>query len=225
MDQDDGRNQQSAPEQADAHQGEKQQAHQKLLLTADLYIAALRKYFAGQYADHPETMIASASRMAGTLMLRSFSGDLAGRQAGQLLALPQTQERGAHLTTLLHTTVEQLGNTLDFAKAEAALEPHNISRLNLQQSQIAFEPVFTAMATANGLSLPQAACAACLASAILVHEAKKKIDINRAYITAVYGHIEALKTVPTPLPNMQLLDLSPFSTPAPKKKAWYQFWA
>lgn len=201
------------------------QSHQNLLRAADLYVAVLRQYFAEQYADHPQTMIACSSRMAGTLMLRSFAGDLGRYQPGHLLNLPQIQERSAHLSTLLNTTLQQLGDVINFDLAQAALDTNNISRMSLLQTQTEFEPVFTGMANTIGLSLPQAACAACLASAVLVHEAQRKIDLHCAYITAVYGHVEALKTVPAPLRNDEKLDLSAFSPKPAVKKPWYQFWA
>ncbi len=206
-------------------------SHKILLQTADMYANLVKKLLSPELRAHPETLISSTSRMAGTLMFRSFCPDSSRYQAGQMLVLPETDERAAHLTTLLNTTLEQLGNKIDLAHATKVLDPSAVSQLTLAQVQTRFEPMFVGIAKEVGLSLPQAACATCIASAVMVHEARSKIDIDRAYITAVYGQIEALKIVPVHLQEDRKIDINSLlqakakadqQTAAPKP--WYRFW-
>lgn len=209
------------------------QENQRILLqTADMYVNLVKKLLAPDLRSDPETLISSTSRMAGTLMFRSFCPDTSAYEAGQMLVLPQTDERAAHLTILLNTTLEQLGNTLNLEQASKHLDPNAISKLSLAQVQTRFEPVFVGIAKEMGLSLPQAACATCMASAVLVHEARNKIPLERAYITAVYGQIEALKIVPVTLASDQKIDVTSLLQAQPtkptnqtaRKKPWYRFW-
>ncbi len=206
-------------------------SHKVLLQTADMYANLVKKLLSPELRNHPETLISSTSRMAGTLMFRSFCPDTSAYQAGQMLVLPETEERAAHLTTLLNTTLQQLGNSINFAHASSVLDPNAVSQLTLAQVQTRFEPMFVGIAKEVGLSLPQAACATCIASAVMVHEASRKIELDRAYITAVYGQIEALKIVPVTLAEDRKIDISSLLQAkaqelqqAPHKKPWYRFW-
>lgn len=207
-------------------------SHRILLQTADMYANLIKKLLAPELRADPETLISSTSRMAGTLMFRSFCPDTSAYQAGQMVVLPETNERAAHLTSLLNTTLEQLGNTLDLEQATKQLDPNAISKLSLAQVQTRFEPVFVGIAKEMGLSLPQAACATCMASAVMVHEARSKMALERAYITAVYGQIEALKIVPVALASDSKIDVTSLlhasnaasTINARAKKPWYRFW-
>jgi len=197
-----------------------------LLRTADMFIGVLMKFLAQDGRVHPETAISSASRMAGTFMFRSFGLNTEAMEPGQVLLTPNANEKSAHLTSLIDATLSGIGDKIDIEKAKAALDVRSISTLTLLETQERFESLFSAISKTVGLSLPQAGSAACIASALLVHKFRDKIDINRSYVTAVYGHIEALKTVPARI--QVTTPPSPPQTPAVstpgKSKPWYKLW-
>jgi hypothetical protein len=197
-----------------------------LLRTADMYIGVLRRFLTEETSVHPETLISSASRMAGTLMFRSFGFNTEKLEPGQTLLSNESNVKGQHLTSLVDSTLKSLGDNIDIEKAKASLNVKSISKLTLKETQERFEGLFTSIADTVGISLSQASSAACIASAILVHEYRTTIDINRGYITAVYSHIEALNQVPVchgEKPTLEKCSQTGQPT-APEKKPWFKFW-
>jgi hypothetical protein len=196
-------------------------SHEILLHTANLYITVLRKFVETGEPLQAESLISSASRMAGTLMFRTFTFDLSRSKPGEVVLSEEANSKGAHLTNLVNVTLEGLGDKVDVEKAKASLDVSAISRWSLLETQSRFEPLFRAIAKTVGLSLPEAGAAASIASGILVHESPPRLDMDRAYIIAIYGHIEALKKVPA---HLQEKGEVPPSGAAATKSRRFKFW-
>jgi hypothetical protein len=148
-----------------------------------------------------ETLISSASRLAGTFMFRSESLNTGNAQPGQVVLFPNAEVKAAQLSNLITVTLQGLGCVLDMNKAKAALDTSAISSITLLETQTRLEPLFRAISKTAGLTLTESGTSAAIASAFLASKRPHGIDINRAYMTAIYGMHEGLKHVPAPLPE------------------------
>ena len=149
-----------------------------ILHTADMFKGILRKFLAeGNGLHHPETLISSASRMAGTLMFRSLGINTKNLQPGQMLLSPEVNEKSAQLTNVINATLEGLGDNIDLEKAKASLDVGSTSKLTLLETQERFEPLFMAIVKTVGLSLSEASTAASIATAILIHDCRNAIEL------------------------------------------------
>src|SRR5205085_5932441 len=79
--------------------------YQTLLKTADAFNRVLGEHFAKDGRVHPPTVVSASARMAGTLLFRSFSLDVAGAAAGTVVLSEQANKEVPNLGRLLQATL------------------------------------------------------------------------------------------------------------------------
>ncbi len=146
---------------------------------------------------HPETAIASAARLAGSFMFRSFDLQLEGVEPGTLILSKEADEKAPHLTEIMTASLKMFDDALDTDKLGG---PHRMMgeepKLEIAQSLKALQ--FDAMlkAQAHGLNPIQAAEAAAIATSHVVKECIGHIGIDVGFNVAAAGFTEGCKTVP-----------------------------
>jgi hypothetical protein len=148
-------------------------------------------------AIHPETVIATAARLSGSLLLRSFNFDLPKLEPGAIVLSAEANDKGPELLGLLSSALSSRGIALDKDKlgGDQSLRgdaPH----LSFAESLVLTQDDALSIAQENNLSLEQAAQAATLAAAFIVAECSGAIGAETALNASVYGLIEGTKTVP-----------------------------
>jgi hypothetical protein len=151
-------------------------------------------------AVHSVTAIASASRLAGSLLLRSFGLNIKDLQPGVVVLSTEANERGPELVNILGSMLQHFGVPLDEAKlggdqTEVDEEPE----LSVTGSLELLQDDAWAIAQKNGLDLREAAHAAALATAFIVKECANDLGSEKSFNLAIYGFIEGSKTVPPTL--------------------------
>lgn len=148
---------------------------------------------------HAETAIAAAARMAGTFLFRSFGFDLKGIAPGQAVLSEAANTAGPGLIRVLSGALAEIGIALDEQKLGAGQLDANRPALDFLATQARLEPRFAAIRAQHGLSLTEAADAAAIATAFLIHQCARVLDPSAAFGVAVYGFIEGTKTAPGPV--------------------------
>jgi hypothetical protein len=148
---------------------------------------------------HPPTVVAACARMAGTYLFRSFGLKLKGAQPGQAVLSVEANE---HSPMLIRTTagiLSNLGITIASAPTTALVEEKTKPMHDFLQTQRQLEPLFTPIQSKYGLTTRQAAQAAAIATAILIHHFVKHLEPNAAFGLAALAFIEGSKTAPDPV--------------------------
>lgn len=162
-------------------------------------------------AVHAETAIATAARLSGSLLLRSFNFEFQKLDPGSVLLSEQANEEGTQLINILGSMLQNFGVTLDKAKlggsnALRGEEP----KLSVVQSLALLQEDAMRIAGENRLNLKEAAQSAAMATAFIVKECVGSIGGEVGFNVAIYGLIEGSKTVP---PRLQ-----------PASKPSWKFW-
>ena len=148
---------------------------------------------------HPPTLVAACARMAGTYLFRSFRLRLPEVQPGQAVL---SAEADQNFPMLLQTTAGILGN-LGIKVANAPPPPtDNAATKPMHEflhTQRLLEPLFVPIQAHHGFTQRQAAQAAAIATAILIHHFAKHLDPNVAFGIAALGLVEGTKTSPDPV--------------------------
>lgn len=145
---------------------------------------------------HVPTVIAATARMAGTFMFRSFGFELEDAQPGQPVLSEQANDAGQRLMQITASVLSHLGVALDHGSNDAATAGSENESIDFLTTQKQLETIYIQIKDRHGLSLPEAAEAAAVASAILIHQGADTVDPNVGFGIAVYGFIEGTKTVP-----------------------------
>jgi hypothetical protein len=148
-------------------------------------------------AVHAETAIATAARLSGSLLLRSFNLDIQKFDPGSVLLSEKANEEGPQLINILGSMLQKFGVSLDKTKlggsnALRGEEP----KLSVVQSLTLLQGEAVRIAEENGLSLKEAAQSAAMATAFIVKECAGSIGGEVGFNVAIYGLIEGSKTVP-----------------------------
>jgi hypothetical protein len=146
-------------------------------------------------AVQTETAIASISRLAGSLLLRSFNFDLQRSEPGTVILSDEANTKGPELANIAASIVQRLGLELDAARARGKGRGH-APNLSFLQSMTLLQTPALQICKDNGLTLEQAAQSAAVATGFIVKECARSIDVEVAFNAAVYGFIEGSKTVP-----------------------------
>lgn len=150
-------------------------------------------------AIHPQTAIACAARLAGSLLLRSFNLNIAGVEPGSVILSNEANEKGPDLINVAGSMLDSMGVSLDREKlGQAPSEGGEQPRLTVEQSLALLQDEALAIAKQNGLNLEQAAHAAAMATAFIVKESARSVSAEDGFNLAIYGFIEGSKTVPPP---------------------------
>jgi len=165
-------------------------------------------------AVHPETVIASAARMAGTMLFRSFGFDTSTMPPGACVLSEEANERGPELANIVAMMLEQYGLQADKNKLTAGNrgEP---PKLTVLETQTVLGADLEHIRQQHQLSLDDGARACALTTAWLIRECSPQIGPEVGYNVAMYGFIEGTKTVSYSDEKRK---------PRKKKRAWYQFW-
>lgn len=168
-------------------------------------------------AVHPETAVACAARLAGSLLLRSFGLKLDDFAPGSVLLSNEANERGPQLIGILGGVLQSLGVALDKTKlgGENSMRGQT-PRFTLVESLDLLQDDAVRLAKECGLGLEEGAQAAALATAFIVRECAKDIGGEVGFNAAVYGFIEGCKTVPP--------SLRPAAASPKNKRPWYKSW-
>lgn len=153
-------------------------------------------------AVHAETAIASAARLSGSLLLRSFNFDIQKLNPGSVLLSDEANEEGPQLINIFGAMLQNFGVMLDNTKlgGDGALRGEE-PRLTVVQSLALLQEDAIRIAGENGLNLKEAAQSAAMSTAFIVKECAKNISGEVGFNVALYGFIEGSKTVP---PRLQI---------------------
>jgi hypothetical protein len=160
---------------------------------------------------HPGTAIASAARLAGSFMFRSFNLQLNEVTPGSAVLSEQANEKGPVLINILAGSLNNLGVKLDKDKMNSTSNAgSNVSFLEtLDRLQ---DPAQIIMSQ-NNLNPEQMAYSCAMATAFIIKECRNDLACESGFQTAVYGFIEGSKTWPPKLGASQN-----------KKKSLFKFW-
>lgn len=170
-------------------------------------------------AIHPETAIASAARLAGSLLLRSFALPLGKLDPGSVVLSDAANEKGPLLVETLAAYLA--GCQLAMEREKLGGEPVKrgaAPHLSTVQSVAQLQDEALVIAERHGLGLEQAAQSAALATAFLVKECAPQIGAETGFNVATFGFVEGSKTVP---PALSRAD-GPH--PPATAKPWYKLW-
>jgi hypothetical protein len=166
-------------------------------------------------AVHSETAIASAARMAGTMLFRSFGLDTSKMPVGAVVLSEQANEQGPMLLNIVIMMMQQYGLQADKEQLADVGNRGEAPKLDVVQTQELFDGDLGRIRDQYGLSQEDGACACALATAWLIKECAPKIGLEVGFNIAAYGFIEGTKTVPRPEGEA--------GTDKPKRP-WYRLW-
>ena len=149
-------------------------------------------------AVHSETAIASAARMAGTMLFRSFGIDTSKMPVGAAVLSEQANERGPVLLNTVIMMMQQYGLQPDKDKLADSENRGEEPQLTVTQTQELFDAVLRYIREQYNLDLEDGACACALTAAWLIKECAPSIGLEVGFNIAAYGFIEGAKTVPRP---------------------------
>lgn len=189
-----------------------------LLETADFFDQTARKLLVTERGLHAETLIASVSRMSGSLMYRSF-GHPASLEPGKAVLSDKADFYGPKLMNLMFGTLQQCGHQIGEANVNTEYSSTKYIPINFKESHARLAPFYLKYCEAAKLSHHDAAFAAAIATALLIHDCQEVLDIRKGAGVAIYGLVEGTKTVPYPIGEK-----SERQPPNPEKKPWYKLW-
>ena len=176
---------------------------------AELVIAALTT----ERGIHAETAIASAARLGGTFLFRSFGLKTEGVKPGTAVLSDLANEHGPLLVQTLGIALGRLGVSVDQSAISKPIPTDNAPHLSVLETQAALEVPATTLAEHHQLDKQSAAHACAIAAAILIQKAQSALDPGVGAALAVYGFVEGSKTMPPPLPGGA-------ADPKPRHKLW-----
>lgn len=151
-------------------------------------------------AVHPETAIAAAARMAGTMLLRSFGLDTTGMPPGGVLLSEQANQHGPMLLNILGAGLTHFGMPPNRAALRDLSDRGREPQLTVLQTQELVDEDILRIQRRHNLSFQDAARACALTTAWLVKECAPQIGADVGVRIAAFGFVEGSKTVPrTPL--------------------------
>jgi hypothetical protein len=149
-------------------------------------------------AVHAQTAIASIARLAGSLLLRSFNLQLQSAEPGDVVLSMEANEEGPQLISIMSMLLQHLGIELDYGKL-GEVPRGDEPELSVVESLALLQEDAQQIAKDKGLTLKQAAQAAAMATAFVVHECSRNIGAEAGCKIATMGFIEGCKTVPPAL--------------------------
>ena len=148
-------------------------------------------------AVHPETAIASAARIAGSLLFSSFELELKDCAPGTVVLSEQANEKGPQLISILGGMLELMKVPLDAQRLNAQPAARGEQpTLNTLETLVLFRDGALKIAQDQGLTLEEAAQAAAVATAYIVRECSAAIGAEVGFNAAAFGFIEGSKTAP-----------------------------
>lgn len=168
-----------------------------ILAAADFFNAIARKAIVTEHGLHAETLIASVARISGSLMYRSFKFDLTVEPGTSVLS-DQANIHGPALMNMMLTTLNSLGSKIQEGNLIREYASAKYSQLSFKESHERLAPFFLKYCEVAPMSYYDAAIAGAVATAILVHDCRTVLDVEKGGSIAVYGFVEGTKTAPYP---------------------------
>ena len=145
---------------------------------------------------HAETALSAAARMAGTFALRSCGLPLFRFMPGTSILGDVIDEQGQKVLRTVDETLAGMSVRLDPQKLDCDLPEGNQPRMTLAEVQSVMDAAFRTIAEKYTLSNEEAAHAVAMSTADLIQKCSGVLDPHLGYTIAVYGMVEASKTVP-----------------------------
>lgn len=194
--------------------------YKKMTSAAEFFNEAARKFLITEHGLHAETLISSVARMAGSLMYRSFGFD-EKIEPGTAVLSDKANIEGPKLMNGMYATLRQLGHQIGEENTNREYASGKFSQLNFKESHDRLAAFYLAYCKAASISFQDAAFGASIATAILVHDCRKVLAVEKGAALAIYGFVEGTKTAPYPTDA----SMPPSSVPSsPPKKPWYKIW-
>ena len=194
------------------------QEHKHLIEAADFFNKSFRKFIITDHGIHAETIIASAARMSGTMLFRSFVPSDTNFKPGTTVLSDQANVGGPKLMNLMFATLNSLGQIVGEDTVNRNGLTTQSSQLTLQQTQERLDPLIIAYCKAAPLSFEEAALALAIATGILINDCRSVLDVQQGAAIAVYGLIEGAKTAPIAVICSGVKKV----TAPEEKKPWYK---
>jgi hypothetical protein len=167
-------------------------------------------------AAHPETAIACAARLAGSLLFRSFTLNVHGLRPGDVCLSHEANEEGAGLVNTLLALLQHFEVSFKLAQLDGTSPPRGgAPRLSVLESLALLQEDAMRIVRGSGMGTKEAAWACAMATAFIVKESARDIGADVAFNVAAFGFVEGSKTVPPALTIDTLL-------PA-RREPWYRF--
>lgn len=192
------------------------------LNAAKIFAASAKKVLSTEDGVHIETLISSISRVAGSMMYRSFALDESIKpdiKPGTHVLSEQANIYGPHMMNILLTTLQKLGTPLHEGDMHPDYATAKFSHLSFQQANERLGPFFMTYCEAASMSHLEAAMAAAMAAALTIYDYRDTLAVEKGASIAVFGFVEGTKTAPYPISTLPAPALA-----EPAKKRWYQFW-
>jgi hypothetical protein len=160
---------------------------------------------------HPGTAIASAARLAGSFMFRSFNLKVNNISPGSVVLSEESNEKGPILINILGSALSSFGVNPDSEKLNSTSNVE--SNLKFLETLEILQDQARVIMNQNNLDQEQMAYSCAIATAFIIKECQNDLPPESGFHTAVYGFIEGSKTYP---PD--------FGTAQVKKKSIFKFW-
>lgn len=148
---------------------------------------------------HAQTQILGAARLAGLLMFRGLRVDCAGLAPGMRVPSDEARLQGERLIELLLISLHQLGHPTPRDTLDARCATASLSRLAFVEIHERLTPSALAYLERSPMGMRDAAMAAVVAAAGLIHDHAPAMPPHQAAALAALGVEEGLTTVPWPL--------------------------
>jgi hypothetical protein len=147
---------------------------------------------------HIGTFVASAARLAGTSLFRSFNLDLSNDKPGTCVLSENANIEGPKLINILLGALNVMGIKVNQNKSHKTPK-EQLPKLTINQIQSTFQSEYNKIMTKYKLDYFKAAFSGAFACAIIINETKKQLNPNISMGIAIMGFIEGSKTIPMPL--------------------------
>jgi hypothetical protein len=164
---------------------------------------------------HSETAIASAARMAGTMLFRTFGLDTSKMPPGAAVLSNEANEKGPELVNIVVLMMQHYGLQPDREKLANIDKRGEPPRMTVLETQELLEADLTQIRQKYQLNLEEGAHACALTTAWLIRECAPQIGLEVGFNLAAYSFIEGTKTVPRVEMPSESKDI---------KSPWYRFW-
>src|SRR5438128_2448061 len=148
---------------------------------------------------HPPTVIAGCARMAGTCLFRSFELKLPSVQPGQAVLSVEADQQVPMLLRTASGILANLGVSIPSSPVGAKPDKNAQPMQEFLQTQRLLEPLFLTIQSKYAFTDRQAAQAASVATALLIHHFAKHLEPSVAFGIAAYAFVEGSKTAPDPV--------------------------
>ena len=148
---------------------------------------------------HAPTQILAAARLAGLLMFRGLRVDCGGLAPGMRVPSEDACVQGERLLEMLLITLRQLGHPTPRHRLDPHCASAALARLAFAEIHERLTPAALAYLAQSPMGMTDAAMAATVATAGLIHDHAPAMPTHQAAALAALGFEEGLSTVPWPL--------------------------